>query len=85
MLDEGVTDLLTLQRHGSWKSSKASQGCIEESSARKIEGSNNLFKTFGGGGGAYFWEPSKEKGGCVKHHFKAHRCRPDCSHSLITV
>lgn len=52
MLDEGVTDLLTLQRHGSWKSSKASEGCVEESSARKIEGSNNLFKTFGGGGGA---------------------------------
>lgn len=54
MLDEGVTDLLTLQRHGSWKSSKAAEGCIEESSARKIEGSNNLFKTFVGGGWGVF-------------------------------
>jgi integrase len=45
MLVEGGADLLTLKRHGGWKSSKVAEGYIEESLARKVEVSKRLFKT----------------------------------------
>jgi site-specific recombinase XerD len=44
MLVEGGGDLLTLKRHGGWKSSSVAEGYIEESIARKVDISKKLFK-----------------------------------------
>lgn len=43
MLVEGGGDLLTLKRHGGWKSSTVAEGYIEDSIAKKLEVSNKLF------------------------------------------
>lgn len=43
MLVEGGGDLLTLKRHGGWRSSTVAEGYIEESVNRKIDVSRKLF------------------------------------------
>ena len=43
MLVEGGADLLTLKRHGGWKSSAVAEGYIEDSVTRKIDVSKKLF------------------------------------------
>lgn len=43
MFVEGGGDLLTLKRHGGWRSSSVAEGYIEESLSRKIEVSRKLF------------------------------------------
>jgi len=43
MLVEGGGDLLTLKRHGGWKSASVAESYIEESIARKVEVSKTLF------------------------------------------
>lgn len=43
MLVESGGDLLTLKRHGGWRSSNVAEGYIEESIQRKIEVSRKLF------------------------------------------
>uniref|UniRef100_A0A1B6KE83 Tyr recombinase domain-containing protein n=1 Tax=Graphocephala atropunctata TaxID=36148 RepID=A0A1B6KE83_9HEMI len=43
MLVEGGGDLLTLKRHGGWKSSTVAEGYVEDSIARKIDVSKKLF------------------------------------------
>lgn len=43
MLVEGGADLLTLKRHGGWKSATVAEGYIEESINRKIDVSKKLF------------------------------------------
>ncbi|XP_039280998.1 uncharacterized protein LOC120350644 [Nilaparvata lugens] len=45
MLVEGGGDLLTLKRHGGWKSSSVAEGYIEDSIARKVEVSKKLFNS----------------------------------------
>jgi integrase len=44
MLVEGGGDLLTLKRHGGWKSTSVAEGYIEESISRKVEVSKKLFR-----------------------------------------
>jgi len=44
MLVESGADLLTLKRHGGWRSSNVAEGYIEESIESKLEVSRRLFK-----------------------------------------
>lgn len=43
MLVEGGADLITLKRHGGWRSSAVAEGYIEDSVTRKIDVSKKLF------------------------------------------
>jgi hypothetical protein len=44
MVVEGGGDLLTLKRHGGWKSSSVAEGYMEDSIARKVDISKKIFK-----------------------------------------